>query len=204
MMREHLIQYVHLLFTGVADCEDVRDEILQNTLDRYDDLIGQGKSPEAAYQLSIGGIGDIQEILGSASEPAEAPAPAPELSQKDRKKSAVSIGMYILCPIPLLILSEFGLETLGLCLTLLLVAAATVLRMTMHRPEPRQVVIAAPNPNRKLRESINRIIWVVGIITYVLLSFATNAWEITWLIFPLMGAVEGLAGAVIDYREGIK
>ena len=35
MMRENLIQYVHLLFTGVADSEDVRDEILQNTLDRY-------------------------------------------------------------------------------------------------------------------------------------------------------------------------
>lgn len=204
MMREHLIQYVHLLFTGVADCEDVRDEILQNTLDRYDDLIDQGKSPEAAYQLSISGIGDIQEILGSASEPVNAPAQARELSPEDRKKSAVSIGMYILCPIPLLILSEFGLETLGLCLTLLLVAAATVLRMTIHRSEPQPVVVAASDPNRRLRESINRIIWVVGIITYVLLSFATNAWEITWLIFPLMGAVEGLAGAVIDYREGIK
>lgn len=204
MMREHLIQYVHLLFTGIADCEDVRDEILQNTLDRYDDLIDQGKSPEAAYQLSISGIGDIREILGSASKPMDAPPPASESSQKDRKKSAVSIGMYILCPIPLLIFSEFGLDTLGLCLTLLLVAAATVLRMTIHRQEPRQVVIAAPNPNRKLRESINRIIWVVGIISYVLLSFATDAWEITWLIFPLMGAVEGLAWAIIDYREGIK
>ena len=204
MMRENLMQYVHLLFTGVADSEDVRDEILQNTLDRYDDLICQGKSPEAAYQLSISGIGDIREILGSASEPVKAPAPASELSQKDRKKSAISIGMYILCPIPLLILSEFGLETLGLCLTLLLVAAATVLRMTIHRPDPQPVVVAASDPNRKLRESINRIIWVVGIITYVLLSFATDAWSITWLIFPLMGAVEGLSGAIIDYQEGIK
>ena len=204
MMRENLMQYVHLLFTGVADSEDVRDEILQNTLDRYDDLIDQGKSPEAAYQLSISGIGDIQEILGSVSKPAQASKPAQELSPEDRKKSAVSIGMYILCPIPLLILSEFGLDTLGLCLTLLLVAAATVLRMTIHRPEPQPVVVAASDPNRKLRESINRIIWVVGIITYVLLSFATNAWNITWLIFPLMGAVEGLAVAIIDYREGIK
>ena len=202
MMRDNLIQYVHLLFAGVAGCEEVRDEILQNTLDRYDDLIDQGKSPEAAYQLSISGIGDIQEILGSASVPDPTPEPEQALTPEDRKKSAISIGMYILCPIPLLILSEFGLETLGLCLTLLLVAAATVLRMTIHRSEPQPVVIAAPDPGRKLRESINRIIWVVGIITYVLLSFATSAWEITWLIFPLMGAVEGLAGAIIDYREG--
>lgn len=65
-MREQLIQYVNLLFAGAADCEDVKQEILQNTLDRFDDLVNQGKSPEAAYRLAISGIGDINEILGSA------------------------------------------------------------------------------------------------------------------------------------------
>ena len=29
-MREQLIQYVQLLFAGAADCEDVKEEILQN------------------------------------------------------------------------------------------------------------------------------------------------------------------------------
>lgn len=42
-MREQLIQYVQLLFAGAADCDDTRQEILQNTLDRYDDLIAAGK-----------------------------------------------------------------------------------------------------------------------------------------------------------------
>ena len=37
-MREQLIQYVELLFAGARDCEDIKQEILQNTLDRYDDL----------------------------------------------------------------------------------------------------------------------------------------------------------------------
>ena len=63
-MREQLIQYVSLLFAGAENCEDTRQEILQNTLDRYDDLIAQGKSEEAAYRLAITGIGDINEILG--------------------------------------------------------------------------------------------------------------------------------------------
>ena len=65
-MREQLIQYIHLLFAGTPDSEDMQQEILQNTLDRYDDLISQGKAPEAAYRLAIAGIGDIQEIIGSA------------------------------------------------------------------------------------------------------------------------------------------
>ena len=48
-MREQLIQYVQLLFAGAADCDDTRQEILQNTLDRYDDLIAAGKSEQEAY-----------------------------------------------------------------------------------------------------------------------------------------------------------
>ena len=42
-MRDQLTQYVNLLFAGNTDAEDIRMEILQNTLDRYDDLISQGK-----------------------------------------------------------------------------------------------------------------------------------------------------------------
>ena len=63
-MRDQLIQYVSLLFAGAENCEDTKQEILQNTLDRYDDLIAEGKTPEAAYRLAITGIGDINEILG--------------------------------------------------------------------------------------------------------------------------------------------
>ena len=65
-MREQLIRYVELLFAGAENAGDIQQEIQQNTLDRYDDLIAQGKTPEAAYRLAISGIGDINEILGSA------------------------------------------------------------------------------------------------------------------------------------------
>ena len=57
-MREKLIQYVDLLFAGAPNCQDIKQEILQNTLDRYDDLIDQGKVPEAAYRLAISGLGE--------------------------------------------------------------------------------------------------------------------------------------------------
>jgi len=35
-MKEQLIQYVNLLFAGTTGCDDIRQEILQNTLDRYE------------------------------------------------------------------------------------------------------------------------------------------------------------------------
>lgn len=76
-MREQLVQYVELLFAGAPDSDDIKDEILQNTLDRYDDLIAQGKVPQAAYRLAIAGIGDINEILGTA-QPSPVYAPPSE------------------------------------------------------------------------------------------------------------------------------
>ena len=205
-MREKLIQYVNLLFAG-ADRDEVRDEILQNTLDRYDDLIAQGKAPEAAYRLAISGIGDIGEILGTPSQPTEAPAENEVENESDAKenrmKHAVSIAMYILCPIPLFILSEFGYDTIGLCMTLLLVAAATALRLTMKRISksvPKEVEIHY-TPQYKLRKSINSMIWAIGLALYFIISFATDAWMITWVIFPLIGAVQGLVKSILDLKE---
>ena len=202
-MRQELIQYVNLLFAGAGDCEEIKEEILQNTLDRYDDLIDQGKSPEAAYRLAITCIGDINEILGNG-QPIPQPM-EPELTEAEtkdnRRKHAVSIAMYILCPIPLFILSEFGYETMGLCMTLLLVAAATALRLTMrHAPRPAEPTVPL-TPRQELHKGVGGVIWAVGLALYIIISFATDAWMITWVIFPLLGAVEGLVKAILDLKE---
>lgn len=82
-MREQLIQYVQLLFAGAADCDDTRQEILQNTLDRYDDLIAAGKTPEAAYRLAIMGIGDITTKFW-AEPPVPLPCPPRRSSRRSR------------------------------------------------------------------------------------------------------------------------
>ena len=211
-MREQLIQYVNLLFAGAADCEDIKQEILQNTLDRFDDLVAQGKSHEAAYRLAISSIGDINEILGNASRATISPAPAqnnpgaPETEEdiKRKKIRAIAIAMYILCAVPLVILSEFGLDTLGLCLTLALVACATYLMVITAKKgvDEDDVNENKPlTPQQELKKSIGNLIWAIGLAVYFIMSFATGAWYITWLLFPIIGCVEGLVKAIIDLKE---
>lgn len=208
-MREQLIQYVELLFAGAPDSEDIKQEILQNTLDRFDDLVSQGKLPEAAYRLAISGIGDINEILGGMAQSTYTPTETARttiLAEEDtykRKMRAVAIAMYILCPTPLFILSEFGMDTLGLCLTLGLVATATYLIMMIRqkdekdeRQDPEYIA-----PNRELRKSISNMISAIGLVVYFLISFTTQAWYITWLIFPIISCVKGLVNAILDLQE---
>ena len=96
-MREQLIQYVNLLFAGAPDSDEIKQEILQNTLDRFDDLVEQGKSPEAAYRLAISGIGDVNEILSSFS-PASAPVnvvstPVQAEAEEKKNKKIIKLTM---------------------------------------------------------------------------------------------------------------
>lgn len=206
-MREQLIQYVQLLFAGAADCDDTRQEILQNTLDRYDDLIAAGKTPEAAYRLAIMGIGDINEILGRA--PGAAPLPAPTVKPEEQdtpvKKllRAIAIGLYILCPIPLFVLSGmWNMGIPGLCGTLTLVAVATVLIILGAKKETENADVEPGTPQSALAKSINGLIWAIGLAIYFIVSFLTGAWYITWVIFPITAAVQGLVKAILDLKEG--
>lgn len=204
-MREQLKQYVELLFAGAGDCEDIKQEILQNTLDRYDDLIREGKVPEAAYRLAIAGIGDINEILGTpAISAADSPAfPATNRDKEEERRRylrAIAVGLYIVCAIPTILLSEFRLETLGVCITLCIVAAATVLVILSGKKEEEE-----QDESEKFRspfeKSIHSFIWTARIILYFALSFTTHCWHLTWLVFPICGAAWELARAIIDYKE---
>ena len=211
-MREQLIQYVNLLFAGAADADEMKQEILQNTLDRYDDLIAQGKTPESAYRLAISGIGDINEILGGASttprqtyQPPKSTAPAKVASVGSKVLKACGIALYIICPIPLFILDLVGMPTIGLCGTLSIVAVATVLMVLSSRDSGSKQKAANPQamdtPEKELRKSVGSLIGTIGLVVYLVLSFLTGAWYITWLIFPILGAVRGLVFAIMDLKE---
>ena len=276
-MREQLIQYVNLLFAGNGDVEDIKQEILQNTLDRYDDLIAQGKPAGEAYRQAIAGIGDVNEIInGKAApdfvednrEPVYAPMPefedtAPAVSRMMR---AIAIFLYIISPVPLFLFSITNWTEVGLCCLLVIVAAATALLilfkksgapLTMYRitraaavflyiisPAPlflfsimnwaevglcfMLVIVAAAtvllilfkksddvneytqsstqsartdNPRKQLKKSVGSLISTIGLVAYFVISFSTGAWFITWLIFPIIGAVKGVVNSCIDLKE---
>ena len=200
-MREQLIQYVELLFTGARDCEDVKQEILQNTLDRYDDLIAEGKVPEAAYRLAITGIGDINEILGSQPSHA-APQPnqsGPEVdSDKYRRlQRGIAIACFILCPVPLLLCVVEGQVMIGITMMLMIIAVGTMLMVVSGKDQAQ-----LPRRHSSLFVSIAMsLLWPLATIVYFLISFSTGAWHLTWLVFPIAGAISAVIRAIEDWKE---
>lgn len=215
-MREQLVQYVNLLFAGNDDAEDIKQEILQNTLDRYDDLLSQGKQPKEAYQQAIVGIGDVNEIInGKATpdyrqeerEPVYAPMPEFEgtASALSRMMKAIAIFLYIISPIPLFLFDRLGWAELGVCCLLVIVAIATLLLLLFKSPKEQRQEYTQVHENsssrKQLKKSIGSLISTVGTVLYFVISFATGAWSITWLIFPIIGALKGVVNACIDLKE---
>lgn len=68
-MREKLKAYVNSLFRNAPDTprnRELREEILQNTLDRFDDLVAGGYSEESAYAQAVASIGDVSQLWEAA------------------------------------------------------------------------------------------------------------------------------------------
>lgn len=209
-MREQLVKYVELLFAGTPDSEEIQQEILQNTLDRYDDLISQGKTPEAAYRLAIAGIGDVGEILGAPPAPTNTPEAAdkdyrgrPLPSAKKKTMRAVAIGMYICCVVPLFALGNVGNGVLGLCLMFVMIAAATVLIIlaSSGSKEKNAETDTEKEPKDPLYKAYKSVSGIVTLVIYLGISFWSGAWYITWLVFPISGAIDGIVKAIFELKE---
>lgn len=218
-MREQLIQYVNLLFAGNDGVEDIKQEILQNTLDRYDDLISRGRTPEEAYRQAITGIGDVNEIINGKADFAEENrppvyAPVPEFDSTaaavSRLMRALAIFLYIVSPVPLFLFSRLGWDEVGLCCLLIIVGIATALLLLFKSPKAQEqhqeYIEYTDRPRnsgsqRELKKSVGKLISTVGLVLYFIISFSTGAWFITWLIFPIIGAVKGVVNSCIDLRE---
>lgn len=115
-MREKLTAYVRSLFRNAADTprnRDLEEEILQNTLDRYDDLLADGASAESAYAQAVANIGNVESLL---ERPPVQYQPQREPQKKSAKRGAliaavVVIGVLLLLLIGMLVL--FGLNSTG-------------------------------------------------------------------------------------------
>lgn len=207
-MRAQLEQYVNLLFAGAPEAAEVKQEILQNTLDRYDDLIAQGKTPEAAYRLAISGIGDINEILGQPAAPASPAVPAEPVSESGKRKNpapaaflrALGVAAFIMCPVP--VLAEQDVE--GVIALLIMVAGGVALMILSASVAGKQEKDAPRTPQEKLRKSLNSLVWTFAVVVYLIVSFLTQAWAVTWLIFPMTVAVNSLLEAILDLKEATK
>lgn len=217
-MNEKLRAHVEELFKNAPQTKqavEIKEEILQNTIERYNDLIAEGKSPEAAYNISIAGIGDVSHLIDSMVAPvASSGYTKEEIAANEKKRSvllAVSVALYILSVIPPIICDELGApDVVGVSLFFITIAIATALIIyrggikLKYDKSDGTVVEDFKEWNRDTKErrslmaAVNGAVWALTLIIYFAVSFLTGAWYISWLIFIIGGAVTNIVKAIFD------
>ncbi len=221
-MRNKLICYVNSIFEGIPDTPEVqelREEILQNTLDRYDEECARGVSETVAYNVAVMSIGDTDELLAAYRKP-----------KKEKKSSrrvcvAIAIALYILCVVPPAVADEMGWpEALGVSLMFLMIAAATALIiLSGGREKPAapkasalqgvpvqpaaQAAPAVPAQEERsstvkiLRGVLTPLYWLAAVGLFLAAGFA-GYWYVAWVIFIAAGAVGDVITGIVCMAKG--
>ncbi len=126
----------------------------------------------------------------------------PEKQKKSALLLAVAIVLYILCVVPVIILQN----EIGIVLMFVMIAVATgiiVYRSTLNRKndndEEKAEKKKQENPTLK---AVKSCVWAVAVIIYFVISFLSSAWYITWLVFPITGAIIDVIEACFDLKDG--
>ena len=223
-MEYTIRSYVDELFKDVPDSQrayEMKVELIQNLLDKYNDLVASGKSEEDAYNITIYGIGDISELLDElkrqetenrSSQFGETYYEA--LAYFKRRSAAFIAGGTMLCVfrvIPVIVLSVISiligmkfLIGIGVAVMLLFVGIAVALfvwnESTKPKPEdPPEMIMDLYARRKNKAVSFVKIFdasyWSLLLAAYFLLSFFTGRWDITWIMFIVGPAVSAIVHA---------
>ena len=209
-MNEKLRNYIDDLFANAPStvrAVELKEELFQNLTDKYNDLLAQGKSEESAYNIAIASIGDVDSLItGLAGVKGQEP-------EKSKKRSAlfvaIAISLYILSPVPVILLqSEIGV--MGL---FLFVAIATALLIyngvTRERYVKKDDTMVEDfkewkhqgRQKNKAAEAIIGSFWLIAVCVYIVVSFMTGAWHITWIIFLIAAAIASLIRGLFMLKQ---
>lgn len=221
-MEDKLRAYMDYLFRDVKPTRksvELKEEILQNLIDKYRDLLAEGKTPEAAYNIAVASIGDMDELLaGLNDELSFEKEVSGEQLERGKKKSALLVSaavmMYILCLLPPILLSGTRLEeNLAPALMFLMIACGTGLLIYDHMTKPRYWKVDdsiveefkewkdQADSDRRAMKALSSALWSIITVIYIIISFWTMAWHITWVIFLIGAAVEGILKVVFELKR---
>ena len=210
-MYDKLREYIESLFKDAPDTVktvELKEEMLQNLYEKYNDLLAEGRSEQAAFNIAVAGVGDVGDLIETLRS--DGPAGSPVQTESARRRSAALVSaavmLYILSVVPCILLPDLW----GPVLLFVFCAAATGLLIyngmtrTCYRKADDTMVEQFRewkdrNDSRtQICRAIAGAVWALAVVAYVLISFFTQAWHITWLLFPIAGAATAVVKAAFD------
>jgi hypothetical protein len=130
--------------------------------------------------------------------------------------TAIAVMMYILCPLPLIVLNILQIPFVGLIgvpMLFVMVAGATGLLIYNAMTKPNYYRgsdslvgdfrdwQAGVHDRKALRRAISSALWAVIVALYMIISFWSHAWHITWIIFLIGAAVQSFLNLFLTVKK---
>lgn len=216
-MNEELRKYLNELFADAPKTRaayDLKEELLANSNERYLDLVQNGVSDKEAFDIVINSIGDVDQLFSSL----EASEKQKPLSESTLKKTAlyksIAIGLYILGFTSMIAIDELtAFSSLGFVVMMVMVALATCILVYVGAAYPKYTKkedtvveeFKEWNHNQKklksIQGSVTAIIWMLVLILYFTISFATMAWHITWVLFLIGACAQAISHLLFQLKD---
>ena len=150
-MNSKIKNYVEVLFADVPRTKraaELKEEILSNLNDRFEDQIREGKSKNEAYGAAVASMGDIDALLAEVTPSEDFKKEADYYRRRKAKFISIGVALYILGALALIAFGALG-EVLDyrLCVTLCGAAAMLVCLVLIlgGRRDVRRVYEASPD-----------------------------------------------------------
>ncbi len=116
---------------------------------------------------------------------------AKDVKSNFARNIAIAVMLYILSIVAIILCAaQFNQPIIGVSIFFTLIAMATGLLIyngIYYKKESKE----APSTKKKtLMKQVTSIVDTIGLIIYLLWSFATGAWYITWIIWIIVGIVD--------------
>jgi hypothetical protein len=215
-MKEDIRKYIDNLFLEAPktrEAYELKEELLSNSYDRYFDLLEDGISENDALNIVINSIGDINQLFPNDKESKPFFIDDDQLKKMALYKT-MAVGLYMVAVMVTIIFDEYlhnGLMAIISGILIATVATCILIYTTTVYPKYKKSEESIVeefkewNFNQKkfkaIKNSIYMILWMLVLIIYFVVSFATNAWYVTWIIYLIGFCVHAICNLIFHLIE---
>ena len=121
---------------------------------------------------------------------------------KEKRAKGIALGVlgyfiavvWIMISIPVLLINP--IVAAGIFILICGIATFTIIYTCMTYKSNKE----KPEEKNSLIKRINKIIEIICVVVYLLVSFTTGAWHITWIIFIICGLLEEIVKLIFELK----
>lgn len=213
--REEVLQNLHEKYSDLIAQGNSEEDAYSATVSSVGDIqsvLRDMGAPQPSRPAAATAVLPTTDTQNTENAQTDAMTEREKAFAQDEKQArimtAIGVALCILCPVPVLLKPG----AVGVVLMFILVAAGVALFILMPNPKQKyrnNVTMAEEFQQWKTEKQgvksqvsgIHTIICSAAVALYFLVSFATGAWSVTWIIFLMVPCLCEIASAALRLKR---